>query len=344
MLFRSIQFPENYTTYTINYTIHVLDGVEEADKTVFASASQGIRCDDVLNSGSEGSVFKIHSALRGVRMVDISGASTANGANAQIYTNNETAAQRFLFTYDDEGFYTIKNVYSGKVLDAAGGGKTNGTNVQQYVSNNTDAQKWVLYPVDGHEGYYCILNRASGLALDVAYGNAADGANLQLYSQNGTAAQHFTFVTGLSDKINEDTSYSLISALNSNKAADIAAASKANGGNLQLYNDNGTNAQKFSFKYDASTGYYTLINVNSSLVIDVAGGSKDNMANVWQYASNGTFAQKWAVVSNSDGTTITLINAGSGKALDIAGAQNANGTNIQQYTSNGTAAQKWELT
>ena len=296
---------------------------------------------DLLNCGSEGTVFKIGSALGGVRMVDIAGASDANGANAQIYKNNETAAQRFLFIYNENGgFYTIKNVSSGKVLDAAGGGKTNGTNVQQYESNNTAAQRWVLVPAVEHPGHYSILNQASGLALDVAGASIADGANVQLYTRNGTDAQHFTFITGRSETVYEPMAYTFQSALDKSMVADIAGKSKKNGANVQLYKSNGTEAQMFFFSYDKHTGYYLITNKYSSKVLDVAGGSVTNMANVQQYESNNTFAQRWAVVTNDD-NTVTFINAKSGKALDVAGAQTANGTNIQQYTSNGTNAQKW---
>lgn len=68
------------------------------------------------------------------KALEIAGAATDNGGNAQTYANNYSAAQRFYISAagqskSGEWFYTIKNTNSGKLLDVAGAGKANGTNV-----------------------------------------------------------------------------------------------------------------------------------------------------------------------------------------------------------------------
>ena len=138
---------------------------------------------------SEGTYY-LTSKLDEHKTVDISGASKANGANAQLYDVNNTDAQRFTFTYDSAtGFYTITCVATGKVLDVNGGTMANGINVWQYESNNTLAQRWVITK-DG--SYYKIASALdTTFVLDVNAALTANGTNIQIYKTNGTNAQRF---------------------------------------------------------------------------------------------------------------------------------------------------------
>ena len=65
---------------------------------------------------------------------------------------NGTNAQKWKDTHDSNGYVTLTNVNSGKVLDVYGGSSANGANVQQYSSNNTYAQKWIA--VKNSDGSY----------------------------------------------------------------------------------------------------------------------------------------------------------------------------------------------
>ncbi|WP_165251932.1 RICIN domain-containing protein [Adlercreutzia sp. ZJ304] len=316
-----------------------MSGVPKANVTPASSA--------VLPNGT----YTIVSTIAGSKVLDINGGSSSNGANVQIYSSNNTNAQKFTLTYSG-GFYTIKNVGSGKVLDVAGGSTYCGANVQQYASNNTDAQKWRIDK--NSNGTYTLVSKCSGMVIDIAGGSNSNGANVQQYFSNGSNAQRFKFTattaagsgsgSGSGNPSNtppvENGTYVIVSALSSSKVIDISGGSRANSANAQLYQSNGTNAQKFTFTY--SNGYYTIKNVGSGKVLDVSGAGKFNGANVQQYASNNTDAQKWHIDKNSDGT-YTLVCKCSGKVLDIAGAGTANGTNAQQYSSNGTKAQKFTL-
>ena len=74
-------------------------------------------------------------------VTDVTGASTANGARVQLYSSNNTNAQKYRFESIGNGTYKIINANSGKVLDVAGGSTANGAALQQYTSNNTVAQQ-----------------------------------------------------------------------------------------------------------------------------------------------------------------------------------------------------------
>lgn len=72
-------------------------------------------------------------------VTDVTGASTANGARVQLYSSNNTNAQKYRFGSIGNGTYKIINANSGKVLDVSGGSTANGAALQQYTSNNTVA-------------------------------------------------------------------------------------------------------------------------------------------------------------------------------------------------------------
>lgn len=284
-------------------------------------------------------------------VTDVTGASTANGARVQLYSSNNTNAQKYRFGSIGNGTYKIINANSGKVLDVSGGSTANGAALQQYTSNNTVAQQWTVRNYGS--GRIALVSVNANKAVDIPGGNAVQQAQLQLYSPNGTVAQQWLVAKApltLRERLNEtaakhrqdlpDGTYTFGSKLNTSMKMDVSGASRSNYGNVQIWAGNGTNAQKWKVTHD-SNGYVTLTSVNSGKVLDVNGGVSANGTNVQQYDSNGTYAQKWIAVKNSDGSYTFQSALAENKVLDVSGASTSNGANVQLYTANGTNAQKW---
>lgn len=284
-------------------------------------------------------------------VTDVTSASTANGARVQLYSSNNTNAQKYRFESIGNGTYKIVNINSGKMLDVAGGSTANGAALQQYTSNNTVAQQWTVRNYGS--GKIALVSVNANKAVDIPGGNAVQQAQLQLYSPNGTVAQQWLVAKApltLRERLNEtaakhrqdlpDGTYTFGSKLNTSMKVDVSGASRSNYGNVQIWAGNGTNAQKWKVMHD-SNGYVTLTSVNSGKVLDVNGGVSANGTNVQQYDSNGTYAQKWIAVKNSDGSYTFQSALAENVVLDVNGGSSANGTNVQLYTSNGTNAQKW---
>lgn len=284
-------------------------------------------------------------------VTDVTGASTANGARVQLYSSNNTNAQKYRFESIGNGTYKIVNINSGKMLDVAGGSTANGAALQQYMSNNTVAQQWTVRNYGS--GKIALVSVNANKAVDIPGGNAVQQAQLQLYSPNGTVAQQWLVAKApltLRERLNEtaakhrqdlpDGTYTFGSKLNTSMKMDVSGASRSNYGNVQIWAGNGTNAQKWKVMHD-SNGYVTLTSVNSGKVLDVNGGVSANGTNVQQYDSNGTYAQKWIAVKNSDGSYTFQSALAENKVLDVSGASTSNGANVQLYAANGTNAQKW---
>ena len=125
--------------------------------------------------------------------LDIAGGSTESEANVQLWKYDESIQQKFIITYEDDGYYKIKSAKSGKVLDVAGGGSTNGTNVWQYEDNGTDSQKWIIRSTS--DGHYIIISKLGNVCLNMKDGKVANGTNIELYQNNGASSQKFDFIS-----------------------------------------------------------------------------------------------------------------------------------------------------
>lgn len=258
--------------------------------------------------------------------LDIANASMDDCANAQIYAWNNTWAQKFRITTQANGYCTIEALSSGKMLDVAYGGVASGTNVHQYTANGSDAQLW--RPVSYGGSVYAFQSKLNGLYLDVASGVVANGSNVQVWTGNGSPAQKF-LLRGVdtSSSISEGA-YVLKSRIDG-RALDIQSASRDNGAIAQVYDSNGTYAQKFK-ALSAAEGSYYLVNVHSSkyLDVDTASNTKlqqwDRTANsnqMWTFYPIGPGQNAYYVKSNSTGQYLTNM-GGSLQLASYAGTEN----------------------
>ncbi|WP_279137937.1 N-acetylmuramoyl-L-alanine amidase, partial [Faecalicoccus pleomorphus] len=137
----------------------------------------------------------------------------------------------------------------------------------------------------------------------------------------------------------KDGTYVIQSRVNSKYVVDVTSASTENAANVQLYQQNYTDAQGWRVSHDMQ-GYVTFTNVNSGKVLDVDSARATNYQNVQQYASNGTYAQKWIVIK--DGSSYKIVSAlNSDYVLDLSAGIAKNEQNIQLYQSNNSVAQRW---
>lgn len=124
------------------------------------------------------------TALVGVasgRCLDVTGASQANGALAELWYCSGGANQQWTPTPAGE-----LRVYGSKCLDASGQGTSPGTAVAIWDCNGQQNQKWALNS-DGS-----ITGAQSGLCLDATSAGTADGTPIELWNCNGQPNQKWT--------------------------------------------------------------------------------------------------------------------------------------------------------
>lgn len=137
----------------------------------------------------EEGTYIIHTVLNDEQVLDVAKGSVDNGANIQIYKNNDTEAQKFRVEAVSDGYYKIISEKSGKALDVKNGSMDLKTNLQQYTWNGSDAQLWRF--IDAGDGKVYIQSKL-GNVLDVSGGKSSSGTNVQTYVSNKSSAQKWT--------------------------------------------------------------------------------------------------------------------------------------------------------
>ncbi len=292
----------------------------------------------------EDGLYTIGSLLDKNKGIGVGSEVAYNALNVQLKNLDDLNSRKWYVKHLINGVYSITSALdNSKALDVSGGGKYNGANVQLYNWLNLASQKWkIKYASDGT---YQLIDNNSGLYLDVYGAYSADGTNIQLYQGNGNNAQRFIFnkteINPL-QRTYEDGYYNIYSALDLSKSLDVAGAVKANGTNVQLYQNNGNNAQIWYLKY-LDNGYYSITTaMNPAVSLDVAGAGMQDGTNIQIYKNNGSNSQQWLLKDVGNGY-VSIISKQNGLYLDVYGAYKNNGTNIQLYQGNGNDAQKWKL-
>ena len=116
------------------------------------------------------------------------------------------------------------------------------------------------------------------------------------------------------------------------KCLDIRGSASVAGTPVQIYQCNGTAAQRWTYGNDQ-----TLSGLGKCL--DVSGSGTANGTRVQLWTCNGTGAQTWTLQANG-----SLRNPRSGRCLDLPGGNATDGSTLWIYDCNGSAAQGWRPT
>lgn len=140
----------------------------------------------------------------------------------------------------------------------------------------------------------------------------------------------------------EPGEYFIKSALADHLVLDVPGASRDDGANVQLWDANRSDAQKWRVSYD-SQGLATITNVASGKVLDAQWGSSRPGTNVDQWSSNGTRAQKWRITSDDQGRVKIVSALDPAIVLDVAAANASAGANVGLWNANGSDAQAFSF-
>lgn len=148
-----------------------------------------------------GATYRLVSALstpNNPLCLDVVGSRAVGGTNVQLYSCNNTTAQRWVLTEAPGNFATLRSAVSAPdralCLDVSGGSVARGTNVQIWTCNALYPQAWKIEP-SGNGAYKLRVQRSdyttSNAALDVAGAVARPGTNVQIWDDLGNTAQQW---------------------------------------------------------------------------------------------------------------------------------------------------------
>ncbi|MCB9289512.1 MAG: ricin-type beta-trefoil lectin domain protein [Lewinellaceae bacterium] len=220
------------------------------------------------------------------KCLDLNQSNTANGTNIQLWTCNGSDAQRW--TYDGLTKNIRSKVNSGKCLDLVNANTTNGTNIQIWDCKEISAQKWniagatTVSNVSNKQHIVPVL--APTFAVH-SHTGAESGSNIQLWTKDNTNTAEQWYFDGLAIKMRD----------HQNLCIDLNQSNTDNGNNIQLYNCNGSNAQKWL--YDGMTrSIRSVINPDKCMQIKInTDGAYGKRSNVDIQDCNGSDVQQFLI-------------------------------------------------
>ena len=140
----------------------------------------------------------------------------------------------------------------------------------------------------------------------------------------------------------EEGYYRIHSKLNYNFVFDVLNDSQEAGANLQVYEINNSNAQKFKITKRVD-GTYKIANIRSGKVADVLGATFQNGTNIQMWDDADNAAQKWTFTKR-DNNSYSIYLAATNFVIDLTGANASNGGNIEiwEYVE-GSTQELWVL-
>ena len=138
--------------------------------------------------------YVLVSGADGSKVLDIAGDSfdIANGTNVQLWSDEgPNMYNAFDVAQLRDGYYTLRQINSGKALEVESSATGIGMNVRMGTYNAGYHQQWAIQQA---ENGYMLISRATGFALEIEGGTAEDGANLCQGPRVGSAAQTWRLV------------------------------------------------------------------------------------------------------------------------------------------------------
>ena len=145
---------------------------------------------NVSENEVEDGIYRIKSSVDVNKVMDVKDGSTQNNASIQLWSNNDTDAQKWKIKKESDGYYSIKCLKSDKAMDVKEANFVSGTKLQQYTYDGGNAQKWKIENL-GNSLYEIKSKGNNSLNVDVSNGSSTEGTLIQIYTDNNTISQRF---------------------------------------------------------------------------------------------------------------------------------------------------------
>ena len=242
------------------------------------------------------------------KVLDVLGAGRTNGTNVQVWTSNNSDAQKWIIKENTDGTYSIVSKCNDLYLDISGGLTNDGTNAHMYQSNSSLAQKFIFEKVEHETGIHTIDDGEYKIRYSKDKSKTifiTDSGNAEIRTDTQTLQNRFEI------RYIGDGYYQIISK-KTYKVIDVSGAGMQNGTNVQVWNQNNSDAQKWIIK-ENTDGTYSIVSKCNDLYLDMSGGLTNDGTNAHMYQSNSSLAQKFIFEKVEHETGIHTIDDGEYK-------------------------------
>ena len=229
-------------------------------------------------------------------------------------------------------------------LDVAGKKTANGTNMNIYTYNGGINQQFML--TENSDGSYIIRTAVTdgNSVVEVEDASKVSGANVQQWAANGASCQNWILeaVADPGCSMDPNVIYTFRNG-NSGLVMDIANGKMNDGTNVQQWDSNGLDCQKWTLQAFGSGNYYWIRPVqDNGYALRAENNQNGGNISLAAYSKKDS-SQLFRFTKNPDGSYGILSHtSGDTKYVEVAGASKENGANVQQWEPTGSSCQKWQ--
>ena len=289
-------------------------------------------------------MYKIVVGKDSSKSIEVAGSSVDNNAKVDIWNYGNVPAQKFYLSYDNEGFYKITIMHTGKSLTVKGNNLKEGAEIVQSDYQRLDSQKWILR--DSEKNGWIISSLINPQLSISVEGKITNGSKLILSKTKDNDNQMFYFYNiTASEQHQSNGIYKIAVGKNPSKTIEVAGSNLDNNAKVDIWNYGNAQAQKFYLQY--LNGYYkiTAMHTGKSLTVKNNNNLKEG-AEIVQSEYQGLDSQKWIIRdSGKNGWVISLFsnpqlsisvkgNIANGAILVLAKTQDNNNQMYYMYNIN----------
>ena len=298
---------------------------------VAAAGNDGIELHNADSSGAE--CHHTPSCYEVDNIISV-GALNAGCTGPAVFGNWEAASSAS--NYGEECvdiFAPGTNIHFYKPSEKTG---DDGTSYAAPMVTGAAALLWICYPyLSPVQIKYALMD--GGTSLGTLEGKCVSGKMLNIIGAITLLQDHSNLRVERTD-ITGGT-YVIGAQQNAFQVLSIDGGSTAVGAELETYEANGSDEQKFNIQYHSDdNGYYTIQNVKSGLYLETANSSSFFQSRIRQNVWTGEENQKWAIikypinVSEHKDSTYYIMNKAAFFVMDCKTWSIANNNPVQLYT------------
>lgn len=293
--------------------------------------------------------YQIANMQSGNYVLSIDKNKNTSGTNILLWTKANIAYRRFQISYQNNGYYKIKNEGSGLYLSVAGQSGNSGANVEQ----SSVGTLWQILP-DGNGSYYIVPQTSSTSCLDLQTGVIAAGKNIALWNYNLGKAQRWHLLQASTPTQTTKATISgqtVPATMNQGHSfsirGTISSGEKLSSVTVGVYDTNGK--MRIGKTVSPNVSSYDLRNVDTAIKFSAltAGGYRykviANTASGTTVLINTAFMVLSSQRTVADGTYMISNIQNDNYSLSVDGNKNAAGTNILLWTKANIAYRKFQF-
>ena len=250
-------------------------------------------------------IYKMSVGKEPNKAIEVKGGYKNNNDILDIWDYGNALWQRFYFKFEEEGYYIITAMHTGKCLTVKENKLEEGTHIVQSDYKGLDSQKWILRD-SNKNGWTISLLSNPNLSITIE-GNIANGAEMILSDTKNSNNQMFYLYNITSDvRTHPDGVYKMSVGKEPNKAIEVKGSDKNNNAIVDIWDYGNGNQQRFNFEY--KEGFYKITARHTGKSLTVKNGNCTEGTEIVQADYQGLDSQKWILRdSNKNGWIISLL-------------------------------------